>query len=258
MHSTPPRSRSRSRSRISEALRAPSDPRTYRNVLYLLLGFPLGTIWFAMIVTVFAVGVSLIAVALVGVPVLLGSWYLFHSFAAFERWTTIYVLGQPVAPLIPIDHGHGNPWSRLRHVSNDVARWRELRYLLLRFPIGIGTFVIAVALPTIAAAIVWTPFYLRRDDHDWGTWPLSTTIEDLGTSSPWSWLLVPVGVLFGIASLYVMNQLAGTCGRWTARAIGSSGDEVGEHPFRHDVEEIWRQRAPGDVTKTDEIDADNG
>jgi hypothetical protein len=68
--------------------------------------------------------------------------------------------------------------------------------------------------------MVWTPFHLRRDDHDWGTWPLSTTLENLGTSAPWSWLFVPVGLLFALASLYVMNRLAGACGRWTARAIG--------------------------------------
>lgn len=198
----------------------PTDPQTYRNLLYLLLGLPLGTIWFTMIVTVVAVGVGLIPVALVGIPVLLGSWYLIHPCAAFERWTTIRLLGQPVAPIVPIDHGHGNPWARFRHVSADAARWRELRYLLLRFPIGIATFVIAVVPPTVAASIVWTPFYLRRDDHDWGTWPLSTTIENLGTNSPWSWLFVPTGLLFALASLHVTNRLAGACGRWTARAIG--------------------------------------
>jgi len=46
----------------------PTDPQTYRNLLYLLLGLPLGTIWFTMILTVVAVGVGLIPVALVWIP----------------------------------------------------------------------------------------------------------------------------------------------------------------------------------------------
>ena len=210
----------------------PTDPQTYRNFLYLLLGLPLGTIWFTMIATVVAVGVGLLPVALIGIPVLLGSWYLVHWCAAFDRWMTIRLLGQPVAPLSPIDHGSGSPWARLRRLSEDPARWRELGYLLLRFPIGVATFVIAVALATIAASIVWTPFYLRRDDHDWGTWPLSTTIEDLGTNSPWSWLFVLAGLLFALASLGVINRLAGACGRWTARAIGGVGQIDASRPSR--------------------------
>ena len=246
---------------VRQALRAPADPQTYRNFLYLVLGLPLGTIWFTLIVTVVAVGVGLTAVALIGIPVVLGWWYLIHALAAIERSTTKVLLGHPMPSLAPIDHGDGNPWDRLRHVSTDAARWRELRYLLLRFPVGIATFAIAVSLPTIAVSIVWTPFHLRRDDHDWGTWPFSTTLENLGTSDPWSWLFVPAGLLFALVSLHVMNRIAGICGRWTARAIGDlSGTPASTPHFTNfdGVEAIWRRGVPGVVTDEDEIDADNG
>ena len=112
---------------VCQALRAPADPQTYRNFLYLALGLPLGTIWFTLIVTVVAVGVGLTAVALIGIPVVLGWWYLIHALAAIERSTTKVLLGHPMPSLAPIDHGDGNPWDRLGHVSTDAARWRELR-----------------------------------------------------------------------------------------------------------------------------------
>jgi len=260
---------------IVAALRLPLNLQTYRNWLYLLLGFPLGTIWFTIILTLIVVGVGLIPLALIGVPVLLGSWYVVHWFTEVERWATISLLGLPVEPLAPVDHGRGNPWTRLRHVSSDAARWRELRFLLLRFPLGIATFTLAVALPTIAATLMWTPFYLRSDDHDWGTWPLSTTIENL--TSAWSWLFVPAGLIVGVVSLWAMNWLAKTCGRLTALAIGysTSGANAGplvgaeasrERPTRvtrhtswrpPNVEEIWRESATGAVTDPDEIDVDN-
>ena len=141
------------------------------------------------------------------------------------------------------------------------ARWRELRHLLLRFPVSSATFAIAVSLATIAASMVWTPFYLWRDDHDWGTWPLSTALEILGTSGPWSLLFVPARLLFALVSLHVMNRIAGICGRWTARAIGDpSGTPTSTPHFTNfdGVEAIWRRGVPGVVTDEDEIDADNG
>ena len=106
---------------LRQALRSPADPQTYRNLLYLVLGLPLGTIWFTLIVTVVAVGSGLVAVALIGIPVLLGSWYLIHALAAIERSTTKVLLGHPMPSLAPIDHGDGNPWDRLRHVSTDSS-----------------------------------------------------------------------------------------------------------------------------------------
>ena len=40
------------------------QPQSYRNVAYLLLGLPLGTMWFTVLVTGVAVGVSMLVVAL--------------------------------------------------------------------------------------------------------------------------------------------------------------------------------------------------
>ena len=50
--------------------------RTYRNLAFLLLGLPLGTLWFTLVVTGVTVSASMIVVALIGIPMLLGMWYV--------------------------------------------------------------------------------------------------------------------------------------------------------------------------------------
>src|SRR6186997_797838 len=60
-------------------------PQTYRNIGYLLLGLPLGTLWFSILVTLTSVSVSMLVVALLGIPLLVASWYAVRAFANVER-----------------------------------------------------------------------------------------------------------------------------------------------------------------------------
>ncbi len=207
------------RSAIRRFFGAVTEAQTYRNVVYLLLGLPMGTLWFTLIVTLFTVSASLVVVALVGVPMLLVSWYVVHGLAAVDRTVAVELLRLDVAPLAPMPTGSTGLWRRLRHVSTDRRLWRKLGYLLLRFPAGIATFTIAVALPTVAAAVAYTPFYLWLDADGWGEWPLSRSLERMGSKWPWSWALVPAGALLAVGSLHIMNAVARSCGRWTSRAL---------------------------------------
>jgi hypothetical protein len=49
-------------------------------------------------------------------------------------------------------------------------------------------------------------------------------MEDVASSSPWSWLLVPFGLAMLIGSFHLLNALADTCGRWTTAWLG--GEEA--------------------------------
>ena len=37
---------------------------------------------------------------------------------------------------------------------------------------------------------------------------------------PWSFVLVPIGIIMTFVSLHLMNALATLCGRWTRSALG--------------------------------------
>jgi hypothetical protein len=212
----------------SRSLGVVARPQTYRNVAYLLLGLPLGTVWFSLLVTGVSVGTSLLTVALLGIPILLGVWYATRVFANVERVTANRLLDVRLAPAPIASGGHGNVWKRLRAMTTDRGRWRELGYLLARFPVGIATFTAtAVALAT-PGLVAYAPFAARHEHEPFGDWALSSTMEDVATTPVWSWLLVPLGAAMLVASLHLLNVLARACGRFATAALG--GDRG---PDRH-------------------------
>ncbi|MGD9701159.1 MAG: sensor domain-containing protein [Acidimicrobiia bacterium] len=198
-----------------------AQPQSYRNIAYLLLGLPLGTVWFTVLISGASVGVSMLGVALLGIPMLLGLWYLVRSFANVERSTANLLLGHDLA-LEPIaSRDHGNLWVRLRSMTSDRDRWRELGYLMLRFPVGVATFTAAVTALSTPVMVAYAPFSVRYgEDHPFGDWSLSSTMEDVASSSPWSWFLVPLGLAMLIAAFHLLNALANACGRWTTAWLG--------------------------------------
>jgi Putative sensor len=187
---------------------------SYRNIAYLLLGLAVATVWLTVLVTALSISLSLVVVALLGIPLLLGTWYVIRAFANVERGLVNVLLGRRLRSA-PMASGHrGNPWVRLVAMSRERSRWRELAYLFVRVPIGIATFATAVVALAVPFAIVWTPIHARQVD-DFGDWSGSSELHDVA-SSPWGWGLVPLGVGLVLVSMHLLNALAGRCGRLSA------------------------------------------
>jgi hypothetical protein len=191
-------------------------PHSYRSIGYLLLGLPMGTLWFAVLVSVLSVGVSMLVVALIGIPILYGTWFVIRAFTNVERSVADVLLDQdiPLAPLAATPRG--NVWVRLRSMTAEPDRRRELAFLVLRFPAGVATFVAAVTALTAPVVVAYAPVAARYVDEPFGEWFWSSELEDAASASPWSWGLVPLGVLMLVCSFHLMNALADACGRWAA------------------------------------------
>jgi hypothetical protein len=188
-------------------------PASYRRIAYLLLGLPLGTLWFTGLATAITTSISLLVVALVGIPMLWATGHAVRVFANVERRAAQALLDRDL-PAVPVVDSHGNVWQRLRAMSGDRDRWRELGYLLLRFPAGIATFTVAAAALTTPFALALAPIQARISDHPFGDWALSSRMETAATS-PWSWLLVPAGAATLVAAFHLLHRLAEACGAWT-------------------------------------------
>lgn len=196
-------------------------PRSYLNILYLLLGLPLGTLYFTVLVTGFSLGIGLMVVALVGIPILIALWYVTHAFLRLERSLTSGLLGVQVPPIDPLPVWPGGLWRQFKQFMGHGPTWKGIGYLLLRFPVGVVTFTVAVTLVSTSLAMTFAPTYTwAGDDVTWGSWSFDPFW--------WSFLLVPVGVLLTFVSLHVMNALAAACGAWTRWSIG--GRELTEAP----------------------------
>jgi hypothetical protein len=198
---------------------AATQGQSYRNLAYLVLGLPLGTTWFSVLVSGISTGVSLLVVALLGIPVLLGLWYAVRFFANVERRVANALVGQHLAPApIATTHG-GNVWVRLRAMSADRDRWRELGYLMLRFPVGVATFTAATTALATPFIVAYAPIAARREEEPFGDWALSARMDDMA-SSPWAWFLIPLGLVLLFGSLHLMNALAKACGRLASKCLG--------------------------------------
>lgn len=210
----------RRRSPLGRFFGVVTRPDSYRNIAYLLLGLPLGTVWFTALVTGVSTAAGMLAVALIGVPMLVVMWYLTRAFANVERAAANRLLQEQV-PYAPIASAHrGNPWVRLRAMSREQDRWREAGYLMARFPAGVATFTAAVAALWTPLMVAWAPIHARIEDHPFGDWALSSRMEDAALS-PWAWFLVPLGLLLVVVAFHVLNGLARACGRWTTSWLGA-------------------------------------
>jgi two-component system phosphate regulon sensor histidine kinase PhoR len=206
------------------------DRRTYLRIFYLLMAFPLGTLYFVVIVTGLSTGVSL-AIVMVGFPILLATLLGWLLFGRIERELAIHLLGAHVRPMSVPDPIRRSAWQRLLKTLGDPITWTSLVYLLLEFPFGVFSFTLAVVLITVSLALILYPieYAVANVLHPQfpagqlnGTmWPGVTIDGHFDMNVAVGFLLVSaVGVLLGIASLALLNGAAWLWARFAELMLG--------------------------------------
>jgi Putative sensor len=143
-------------SAIDRVFGAVLERQTYRNMAYLLLSFPLGIAYFVLLIAGLSTGLSLLIV-LVGVPILVGVLALTGRLLNFERWLLRAMLGAAIEPQASARPNGSGLARRLAARVSEPATWKGLLYLLLRFPMGIASFVIVVTLVPLSLAMLTVP-----------------------------------------------------------------------------------------------------
>jgi hypothetical protein len=195
-------------------LRAALQPlittRGWTAVTHHLLGLPLGIAYFTWLVTALSTGLGL-AITLLGIPLLTLVFATVRPLLAAERAMSNALLGTdiPAAPLAP----RGEGWlGRLKAYWTDSATWRGIAYLLARFPVGLFTFSVAVAVYSSALFLVAAPVIAPLDAMDFGIWEPDTVLEGLA--------LLPLGLVLLVAAGWISEGLAAMSrqlARWGAR-----------------------------------------
>ena len=136
--------------------RAPFTRRTWAELLYGLIGLPLGVVCFSLSVTflVFGVGmtITVVGVAALAFAVILGRWL-----GALDRGLLNGLLHERIQkprPYRPRRRGWlGRPLGRL----GDPVGWRGLAYQMLRLPLAVVTFSFTVTFwsYTLAGLTYW-------------------------------------------------------------------------------------------------------
>ncbi len=126
--------------------------RTYKNVLYLAISFPLGILYFVTMITGLSMSAGL-AIIMVGFAILAITLGLARLFGALERELTASLLGAVFEPPPP-------PGRGLRAILTNRRSWSTVIYLLLRFPIGVAGFIASVLMLSstliMAAPVLYT------------------------------------------------------------------------------------------------------
>ena len=204
--------------------KAPFRLRTYTNLLYLALSFPMGLMYFIFLTVGIPLGVGLTLVW-IGIPILAlvfaGSWGL----AAMERQLAIHALGAPVPPMsqpaVELAQTPQPVWERVKAFFSNPVTWKGMAFLLLKLPLGIVSFISVVFLLSVSLAFLVTPFVWQ-----WGMDFEADGVILLVDTWGEAWLcgLFGLGLLF--VSLNLLNGLA-LVWRWMATFL------LGSERFAH-------------------------
>jgi hypothetical protein len=159
-----------------------NKPHTASNIAYLLLSFPLGVLYFVLLITGLATGISTVIVWL-GIPILVATFGLIWGFASLERRLAARLLhiDMPAPQKMYTEHGKMMEWFGMK--VRDSLTWKSLAYLFVKFPLGIFSFILAVTLVTLCAGLVVAPLgYLVA------TYILQTLNIHLAPSSTLFWV----------------------------------------------------------------------
>jgi len=194
------------------------EAQTYRNLLYLVLAFPLGMIYFSTLLFGFIFGL-LLSVAVVGVGILVATVLGARLLAQFERWLANALLPVDLREPTDVRPASGTIGS-VRTRLDAPSTWRDLGFLALKFWVGIlGILLFAFVLSAIelVTAPLRYPFAVELGTYNGEDVALSIT------SLPEALLAVPVGLLVGLVLLHLANGLAHLAGRM-AVALLDGGD----------------------------------
>ncbi|WJV46843.1 sensor histidine kinase [Streptomyces flavofungini] len=144
--------------RLPVALRAPLEGRTWRELLYVLLSFPISIVGFVFAVTMLSVGVGLL-ITFVGIPILALGLTACRGFGFLERVRARTLLGVDVKdphPLQPRDKG---VMAWMGAVLKSGVSWRHVLYALVHMPWAIFSFVVTAVFWTYGWAMLTYPLW---------------------------------------------------------------------------------------------------
>jgi Putative sensor len=190
-----------------------AEPRTFRILVYLILGLPLGILDFVLVVTGLSLGLGLF-ITLLGIPVLVATLLVAKSLATFERRLAWAMLDAPMPRLsIRREEGRGSLWRRLSVLGTSRRTWSEVAFLLLRLPLGVLGFMIAAGIVGLMVLGLVEPILVAAGlETQIGSW----TIDTLGESL----VYLPISVLFVLVGPRLIVAWGGVSARIATAMLG--------------------------------------
>ncbi|HWO58431.1 MAG TPA: sensor domain-containing protein [Umezawaea sp.] len=155
--------------------RAPS--KIARTSVFLLVNFFLSTLWFVLLVSLFATSIGLVVIW-IGVPLLAVTLAVARGASTLERALTRTMLDVEIPSPYRQPPEEAGLLPRIKGMVTDPASWRDFGYWMLMFPVSIVEFVTVVVFWPLALALVAYPLYLGNMS--------SYFVVDLPTGGEWA------------------------------------------------------------------------
>jgi Putative sensor len=187
------------------------QPPFVNTLVYLLLSMPLGIVYFSLVVTGLSVSIGTLIIW-IGVPLLLITLLMVQGMATIERQIIARLLRQPLPTYPTSDLPQRTFLQRLGALLRDTRTWTSTLYMLLKLPLGIFSFVMAVTLPLVSLALTLLPLVyllnlfidmilLKNGITSWSIL-IPNFIEIHGdfdlTMFGRTFLIMPIGIVLGV------------------------------------------------------------
>lgn len=185
------------------------------NLLYLVLSLPLGILYFVILVTGFSLGAGL-AITLIGIPLLVAMIFITYIMGDLDRKMTSLMLGIQIAKPEARPSEKDGASAILVAQLKSPQFWKELGYLLLKLPLGIISFTIAITFVSLSLALIATPFiitYFPDTQVMIGNGMLIDTMQEAVVTSV-------AGLIIGAISVLIVNGFAKVMGWISLWALG--------------------------------------
>ncbi|MCF7805392.1 MAG: sensor domain-containing protein [Candidatus Marinimicrobia bacterium] len=189
------------------------EGRTYLNLMYLILSFPLGLVYFVMLTVGISLGIGLLIIW-IGIAILAGVLAAAWAATIFERYLTESLLGIRIHREPPAPSRQSSPWERIRSHLTNPETWKGLLFLGLKFPLGIASFVISITLVSIAGGLLAAPFTYNSLDYQFSGWELNSMNEAM--------LLFLLGIIISPLFLHILNIIATAYGTIAKSLLGTA------------------------------------
>lgn len=224
-------------SALRRAVTAPLRLQTYRNLLYLLVAFPLGLAYFVGFVTGSTLGVGLL-ITWVGLPILLVTLTGATIVAGFEAWLATHLVG--VNASVPaflhdstIRDGIALPGDGFRDAVSRLiiapSTWTSLLLVLTKFGFGLLSFIALVMTGAIGVALLTAPFVYNSPTTLGSVSGTSMNQYQLGSlvidTFPEAIAVAAGGVLFLLVAINILNAFARFQAHYTAALLQIKSDQ---------------------------------
>ena len=188
--------------------------RTYANILYLLLAFPLGLLYFVFLTVGISLGVGLY-VLIIGLPLLALILLAWRQFVKLERLQSHRLLGARIEPEAILHwSANQNAWRWFRARLSSSLTWKGLVYLFLKFPLGLLAFILLIVLGVLSLVLTAMPFIYQHVNVDVG--------EHIDLCMPQALIFMVMGLFLALFSLHIWNGLAFVF-KWLSEKLLTAG-----------------------------------